>query len=473
MLPIRKLLLRLAVPAAAILLNACALASSRPALGLWVPAEGASRPLLTAEKTAELASRAEAAEVSDLFVQVFRGGRAWWPSETFERGYEGDRDPLKDLLEQARSKGIRVHAWINVYNLSTSPSPKALERLGDKALTADNTGRSVKEYLAAGRPDSEPELDTPGYWLDPASPEAQEFVLAAVRELVKGYPDLAGIHLDFIRYPYALPLKPVSTVSKGVEFGYGEAARLRFPAETGGDLPLKNATAPALRRFADWRRDQVTELTGKIRSEVPSRMKLSAAGLAWSDRAYLSAFQDWRRWLEERTVDFVVSMTYSRDERFHRYLVDSAVASEPPRITGSPRAWVAVGAWDLGADPGAFHRELEVAAAASPSGVVIFSYDDIAKSPALIETIGRWQRKEPAPLPDGTLPPKEGGLFDWLMDFIAADQREYEIEMDARQKAHEAAKPPAPETAPQAPAEAPPGEAPKDDAPAAPAPAAP
>lgn len=407
----------------------CALGSSRASLGFWVPAEGSSRPLLSGEKTTRLLDQATEAGASDLFVQVFRGGRAYWASDIFERGDPAGRDPLGELLAQAVGRRIKVHAWVNVYNLGTNPSRRVFSMLPGTAFTRDNEGRSVIGYLGEEKESLPAELDTPGYWLDPSSPEATDFVLKAVRELTEKYPSLAGIHLDFVRYPYALPVKAAPNLKRGTEFGFGEAAIERFKAETGKEIPFRGTTGDAARVFGEWRREQVDAFVKKTRGILPEKMQLSAAAVAWADRAYLSSFQDWRRWLEEGTVNFVVTMSYSRDERFFRYLVTSAVAARPPREIGSPRVWAGIGAWDMAADPGAFHRQLEAASSLGTDGIVVFSYDEIDRTPELVATIRKWERREKPPRPDGTIPKEEGSLIDWLLRLIEEDQNEYQREI--------------------------------------------
>ncbi|MCW5829837.1 MAG: family 10 glycosylhydrolase [Deltaproteobacteria bacterium] len=409
-----------------LLASGCILGSARPPLGVWVPAEGESRPLNSADETALLAERARESGITDLFVQVFRGGRAWWPSDQFERGPYAGLDPVADLIQRTRPHGIRVHAWINVYSLSTRPSAKALKRLPESAWTRDNLGRSVVAYSGESRESLEADIDSPGLWLDPASPDAQAFILAAVDELTARYPQLAGIHLDFVRYPYALPMKPAANLARGIEFGFGDAAIERFEKETGMEVPFQGVTGESARKFADWRREQITQLVHEIRKRTKKKMRLSAAVLAWQDRAYLSSFQDWRRWLEEGAIDFAVPMAYSRDDRFFRYLATSSMATRPPGEPPHARVWVGLGAWDIGADPDAFHTQLDIAAAVQPDGVVLFSYDNIAKSPALIEILRRWNRGESAPPPPGT--PEEPKS---LIDYIDWDQRQYRKQQEA------------------------------------------
>jgi len=59
----------------------------------------------------------------------------------------------------------------------------------------------------------------------------------------------------------------------------------------------------------NWRRHQVNTFVegvyGLVRQLNPS-LDFSVAVIAWADRAYLSSFQDWRRWLDEGSVDLLL-----------------------------------------------------------------------------------------------------------------------------------------------------------------------
>ncbi|MFP6640127.1 MAG: hypothetical protein VCC04_07780, partial [Myxococcota bacterium] len=57
------------------------LVSTPQPVGIWVLAEGSKRVLEDTARVEPLLDTAEQLGVSDLFVQVYRGGRSWYPSE--------------------------------------------------------------------------------------------------------------------------------------------------------------------------------------------------------------------------------------------------------------------------------------------------------------------------------------------------------------------------------------------------------
>jgi len=366
---------------------------ARPRVALWVPCEGSLRVLDDPARIPRLVADARALGATDLFVQVYRGGRSWFDSQIadatpFRNVHERTKvDPLAALLEQAHAAGLRVHAWMNALSLSERRDARLLERLGRDAVLVDRRGRSVLDYpdLEVPPPDRDwYRMGTRQVWLDPAAPKVGETLAEIVRELVTRHPSLDGVHLDYIRHPDVLPFSPGSRFGVGLDFGYGEAARARFERETGLRAPFGAALDNA-DRWDQWRRDRVTEVVSRAASAAraarPS-IEVSAAVWAFADRAYLSIFQDWRGWLDARLVDFAVPMAYTTDDRLLRYLTTSALGG-----VGGDRVWLGLGVWLFASDPGRARAQRDAALALRPPGLAYFSYDAIAEAPALRDAL--------------------------------------------------------------------------------------
>jgi len=378
---------------AALLLCACGreerptAPSARAALGLWVLAEGSERVLESPEKIAQLVERAAALGASDLFVQVHRGGRSWFPSTHADDSpwrairAQGNSvpEPLGDLIARAHARGMRVHAWFNCLSLAANRDPPILRTLGPDAILVDNRGRSLLDYPDGNVPPPERayfELETPGLWLDPAVPGVVEELAATVDDLVRAAPELDGLHLDYIRYPFALPMTPGSRFPLGLDYGYGEIARAQFAAANG-----------AFSRGDAWdgfRRERVRELVAALRARIPKAWQLSAAAMSFADRAYLTAFQDWRGWLDEGLLDFAVAMAYTRDDRLLRYQTRALRGG-----VGGDRVWLGLGAWLNTAEPVRISAQIALARETAPPGIVLFSYDALAAKPGVFETLGK------------------------------------------------------------------------------------
>lgn len=341
------------------------------------------------ERIPELIGDAQALGATDLFVQVYRGGRAWYDSARADATpYRQARDaagtdPLALLLDRAQAAGVRVHAWVNVLSLSQNRAAPIVAQLGRDAVLVDRRGRSLLDYPDYDVPAPDRtyyRMGTPGLYLDPAAPGVADWLIGLFGELVTRYPALAGLHLDYIRYPDVLPFSPGTRFGVGLDFGYGEASRARFARETGKRAPfgssLENADA-----WDDWRRERVSALVREIartaRAQRPG-IALSAAVWSHADRAYLALEQDWRKWLEEGLLDFAVPMAYTRDDRLLRYQAEH-FAGLP--IAG--RIWVGLGTWLFAGEPQRALAQIDLVHGAGLADVALFSYDAIASEPAL------------------------------------------------------------------------------------------
>lgn len=389
----------LALTMPAITLSACAGlreftgAGEEPERLLWVECQNRNHTLDSPEKVDELIANAKAWNVDGLLVQVYRSGYAWYDSDVTDRapslaqapeGY----DPLGHVIEKARGAGIEVHAWINVFYLAGNEQARIVRELGQDVITRDNFGRPITGYVdsrpptvldSSGRPVPVAEggqalVGTSGVWLDPGVPQVRAFQLQIVDELSLRYPELSGIHLDFIRYPYTVPVRPVSRLGVGIDFGYAPAALEAFEQQTGGQAPLGNADLRYASLWDQWRREQISAFVTQAQELTQAKgLALSVAALAWADRAYLSAFQDWRGWLELGRIDAAAVMNYSRDNALALHISRAGVTAA--RASESGEAWIGLGAWLFSRNPEQLRRQMEDAAGAGAHAVVLFSYD--------------------------------------------------------------------------------------------------
>jgi uncharacterized lipoprotein YddW (UPF0748 family) len=361
---------------------------------LWVLAEGSQRVLENPERIPALLETARSLGASDLFVQVYRGGRAWFDSSAADAGpyrallEKTGVDTLAQLITAAHEADLRVHAWVNVLSLASNRDAPIVRDLGRQSVMVDRVGRSVLDYPKLDLPEPDRRfvrMGTPAVWLDPAAPGVTDRLAFIFGELLTRYPELDGLHLDYIRYPDVLPFAPGSRFGVGMDFGYGAATRARFRAETGLESPFGDSLANA-NRWDDWRRDQVTGLVATVRIAARTAhpgVALSAAVWAWADRAYLSLGQDWRRWLEDGLLEFAVPMAYTLDDRILRYQT-AAFAGLPT----SNRIWIGLGTWLFAKRPERALEQIRIAEESGAAGDALFSWDSIADTPALEAALG-------------------------------------------------------------------------------------
>ena len=339
---------------------------------------------------------ARALGVTDLFVQVYRGGRAWFDSSladpepygsTWRAGEGTASDAFSALIERAHGQGLRVHAWVNVLSLASNADAPILRDLGPAAAAVDQKGRSILDYPLFEVPEPDRRyyrMGTPALWLDPAASGVSDRLAATFAELVERYPALDGLHLDYIRYPDALPFSPSTRFGVGLSFGFGEGSRGRFEAESGLRAPFGSSLVNG-DRWDDWRRSQLTGLVRRIADAARSmrpELAVSAAVLADVERGYLVDFQDWIGWLDQGLLDFAVPMLYTRDQRLLRYGVE-----EMSGLAAERAIWVGLGSWLFSASPEKAVEQLREVAKHQRLGSALFSWDSIRESPELRDAL--------------------------------------------------------------------------------------
>ena len=99
-------------------------------------------------------------------------------------------DPLDVLLTEAHGRGLSVEAWINPYRLKGSASMPA-------ALAENNLMNTHPEWVWQNP-------DNGSAYLNPAIPEAADYVVQGVAELVQNHA-IDGVHFDDYFYPTTDP----------------------------------------------------------------------------------------------------------------------------------------------------------------------------------------------------------------------------------------------------------------------------
>jgi uncharacterized lipoprotein YddW (UPF0748 family) len=257
----------------------------------------------------ELIGNVVRANANTVIVQMRRHGDSWY-TRSFEPRAADDLlapanefDALDYLIAKGHAHGVKVHAWLVVSVACRNRDPLR----GHPSHVCTTHGPDVPD----------PERWTTATYnrtqvgdLDFGHPSAIHYMETVVENLLHNYPDLDGVHFDFIRYT-------------GQSYGYNRVSVDRFNRAHG--LPPDNWPHPSDPAWSQWRRDRMTELMRRlyIRSKaIKMDIEVSIAAITWgglgsytledwpNSAAYAKVFQDWRSWLEEGIVDFAVPMHY-------------------------------------------------------------------------------------------------------------------------------------------------------------------
>lgn len=177
--------------------------------------------------------------LNTVVIQVRPYGDALYSSDYFPWSYivtgtEGEDpgfDPFEIMVAEAKSRGLRVEAWVNPYRVRSKGNDKALSASNQAKIWLDAKNDSVINYDGV-------------ISYNPASTKAQDLIVNGVKEIAQNY-DVDGIHIDDYFYP---------TTDKA----FDKASYSRY-VDGGGKMGL-----------ADWRRSNVEKLIKKIYAGVKS-----------------------------------------------------------------------------------------------------------------------------------------------------------------------------------------------------------
>lgn len=345
--------------------------------------------MTSAEAIRTMIRDAETAGINTLIVQVRGRADAFYRSGIEPRGESiregGGFDPLSLTIEEAHARGMAVHAWVNthlVWGPTTLPeSPEHLvnahpdwlavpRALGGELAGVDPFDDRFVARLIRYASDNPSTVE--GVYTSPSHPAVQDRVHAVWLDLATRY-DLDGIHFDYIRFPSAQYDYSVGALERFRLWSRGRVSEARWAeldAAYARDLFGFVDGEPEL--WADFRRDHVTRLVQRIRSDVKAirpRLVVSAAVIADPELAWGDRFQDWRGWLRDGLIDVAVPMAYTPDATRFENLVRAArdAAGAPERV------WAGIGAYMNTAD-GTLGM-IDIARSEGAGGVVLFSYD--------------------------------------------------------------------------------------------------
>ncbi len=274
---------------------------------------------------------------------------------------EGDPgfDPLQAAIDEARRRGIEVHAWANLlpaWKGTTPPqSRKHLIHVHPGWFMTDEAGR--RQLLDAG-----------DYTLlNPCLPEVREYLKTVMADIARRY-DLDGIQLDYARFLDR-------DVGRGEDVPFDPATLRLFKARTGGS-PAANPRE--WDRFRAEAMDRlVAEVSATVRQARPS-CQISLAAVRDVVRARTHLFQDAAGWARKRWIDEIHPMNYSpNSERFGR--------SSRKWVEGCAGVPVVVGIGvHLFDEPSVVLDQLRLlrspAGSLQPAGYALFAYSDFFPS---------------------------------------------------------------------------------------------
>jgi len=356
-----------------------ALSSEKIKLGVWVTVFAPQKILYSQENADRMIEICRKSGINQIYLQIYRANKAYYDSNIADRKpFETMKasagcDMVQYIIEQAKKNDIEVHAWINLLSLAQNENAKILKKYGKSILTLDQngnpssiTGKAPDDFIREGQ-----------IFLEPGDWRVKEYLLDITEEITRKYPALAGLHLDYIRYPVAVPFAPGSRFNNpAISYGYSNVNIKKCIKLTGLDIKKATPSRETYQKWDDWRRSQVTGLVQAIsintRDLAPS-IQISCAVCPSVERAYMITLQDWPKWISENLVDYVVTMNYSDDTRLMTLNARSGLLPEL-----KDKVYIGIGAYLLKKKPEVIEDQLNILYGLKPGGIVIFSYDEVA-----------------------------------------------------------------------------------------------
>ncbi|MFN5582741.1 glycoside hydrolase family 10 protein, partial [Gemmatimonas sp.] len=309
--------------------------------GMWIATvaniDWPSRTGLTAaQQQAELGLLMDVAQQTGLnaiVLQVRAAGDALYPSslEPWSRVFNGVQgadpgyDPLAYAVQQARLRGLELHAWFNPF----------------RAGNLRDTLTLAPSHFAVRRPDLVRKCGQ--LWFDPGEPAVHDQAIAVMRDVVRRY-DVDAVHIDDFFYPY-----PDTCTS------FPDSATYRRYQQGGGALSL-----------GDWRRDNVNRFVERMYRAVHEERATARVGISpfgiWRPGnpagitgldAFGTIYADSRRWLQSGWVDYFAPQLY--------WSIASSGQSFPALLgwwaqqnTMRRHLWPGLASYRIGTDPGPF-----------------------------------------------------------------------------------------------------------------------
>lgn len=201
----------------------------------------------------------------------------WSDILTGQQGKNPGYDPLAFVIDEAHKRGMKVHAWLNPYRVTTSGTDLGV-------LSESNPARQHPDWTLThnGR-----------IYFNPELPQVKQLIYDTVGEIVKNY-NVDGIHFDDYFYPVNYPL----------------------PEGEGRDGNVANS-----------RRNNINEMVVGVKNTIKGikphvEFGVSPSGI-WKNKSsdingsdtrgkesYYSDYADTVGWIKNNYVDYIVPQLY-------------------------------------------------------------------------------------------------------------------------------------------------------------------
>lgn len=274
--------------------------------GVWVTRWDIYSP----QRIEEIVESLSIANVTDVYVQVYGSGYAFFKSKIAPLRYR-DFDPLETFIEKAHSRNIRIHAWINLLYMwdrkdLTEENSHILNRY-PSSVVVDDKNVSLLDYSF----EKVKSRNIEGFFVSPASEIVKDYLLFLIDEILVNY-NVDGIHLDYARFPGKEFIYDVFIRSDFIEKFFvdpfsldSDRTKELFGLKGNGILKSEWAIFPK-----EELNILIKEIFTLVKTHNPN-IKLSSSVFADINVAEDNFHQKWIDWINGSYIDYVLIMAYA------------------------------------------------------------------------------------------------------------------------------------------------------------------
>jgi uncharacterized lipoprotein YddW (UPF0748 family) len=276
--------------------------------GVWLPATG-SQVLFSKENTIDAINRLADAGFNTVCPNVWWRGYTLYPSQVMNERFGVEikpdfagRDPLADVVEAAKTAGLKVIAWFEY---------------GFIASYQANGGHILAQYPHWAAQDSNQQPLPENFdWMNGLHPEVQEFILSLFLEVATNY-DIDGLQGD-------------DHLSIPVKSGYDPYTIEAYYQEFGEKPPIKYKDKNWMR----WRSDRLTDFIARLYQAIKLLNPQLLVSMAPSEYpfSYENFLVNSPEWLERGIVDTLHPQLYHAGVQGYRSSVTNTQAYASAQI---------------------------------------------------------------------------------------------------------------------------------------------
>ena len=327
-------------------------------------------------------------------------------------------DYLSAFVACCQEYDIEVHAWVENFYVGLQNTVPIVQNHPDWIMYNDDG--SIYQRNEGGA----------YIFLDPANEEVQNALIAYYQELFDKVPDVAGLNLDYIRYPvtdadedsgYTIAAMTKFAEKKGMTFNDSQMADRDKMAKKFKQLfdaaYLAGGQEEADANYNDWvnfRINVVTEYVRRIKLEVKDtkHIVLSTSVFASVAESLKNKKQDWKTWFANGWIDIATPMAYYTDASDVLKNVTAMIQSAGNicyYYTGIASSYSGLPAWQN-------KEQIEASYLAGANGYVIFCSTQIIGHADVQEVLMAGVNSTSAVRPHDSLDKVLEAYFDAILD---------------------------------------------------------